>query len=184
MPGHLNPPEGGGDARRRQQRCSTVQKDGCRILTWSVQTLVLVPAEIRYLQALISVLQPRLSRLGGPEPVKAGYPYANDGGANLADPVCVDRTLGHHEEARGTDGALVAQRMTAAEAAVLLAVAAPAAHRATYLTTQNTRFYRWEAVAERTKRGNLIRSRLKQTLRRLTSITLASMSTLCRVRAC
>lgn len=74
MPGHLNPPEGGGDARRRQQRCGTVQKDGCRILTWSVQTLVLVPAEIRYLQALISVLQPRLSRLGGPEPMRLVIP--------------------------------------------------------------------------------------------------------------
>lgn len=41
-----------------------------RIPTWSVQAFLLIPAEVGDLQALVSVLQPPASRLGGPEPVK------------------------------------------------------------------------------------------------------------------
>lgn len=60
---------------------------------------------------------------------------AKGGAADLTDPVCVRRTLGHHEEARRADGALLAARVTAAEAAVLVAAATPAARRATHLET-------------------------------------------------
>lgn len=41
------------------------------MLTWSVETFLPIPAEVRYLQALVSVLQPPISSLGGPQPLKA-----------------------------------------------------------------------------------------------------------------
>lgn len=98
-------------------------------VTWSVQTLLLVPAQITYFQALVSVLQVTETRRFI-KPTNTGRPVLfcpeDKGAKNLADPVCMHRTLGHKEEAGGTDGALLAARAAAAEAAVLVRAAAPA----------------------------------------------------------
>lgn len=72
----------------------------------------------------------------------------DDGAKNLADLVCVHRTLGHKEEAGGTDGALLTARAAAAKAAVLVRVAAPARQvggadlTTSHVTSRQTRIFK------------------------------------------